>query len=304
MSAIAAELTDGDRGHSVLRAGLRHIWQLVRRALAEPLVHFLLAGFLLFAGGLIYQSQTSLYRIVITPAHVAQLSRGYALQFGTPPDRATLEKLIERDVHDEILFRQGLALQLERNDDIVRRRIVQKTQFILQDLEAPAEPTQSQLQAYYAAHAARYRLPVRASFSHVYFSLQQGESAALARARSVLGNLGSGASRAPQLGDAFTDNYDFADYEPDQVTRVFGHTEFSQAVFSAPVGRWSGPVRSAYGWHLLYVSARQPPVQPPLASLRDRVRNDYLQDAQDTANGKAFENLAEKFAIIREDKAR
>ncbi len=195
-------------------------------------------------------------------------------------------------------------MQLERDDDIVRRRVVQKAQFVLQDLATPAEPTERELQTYYTAHAERYRLPVRASFSHVYFSVAQSDAASLARAKQVLGKLNSGVSRAPQLGDVFTDNYDFADYESEQVTRVFGHTEFSQAVFSAAPGRWIGPLRSAYGWHLLYVSARQPPVLPPLSSIHDRVHNDYLQEAQERANDKAFDTLSEKFTVLREDKAR
>ena len=77
---------------------------------------------------------------------------------------------MRRDVHDEILYRQGLALKLDQDDMIVRRRVVQKMQFLMQDLNPPAEPTVAQLQAYYDAHAAKYIKPPRATFSHIYFS--------------------------------------------------------------------------------------------------------------------------------------
>ncbi|HEX3365392.1 peptidylprolyl isomerase [Phenylobacterium sp.] len=271
--------------------------------LKEPLFHFVVLGFLLFLAGRSYQTRTDIYRIEVTPAHVAQLSRSYALQFGTPPDPATLEQLIETDLHDEMLFRQGRALKLDQDDEIVRRRVVQKEQFLMQNLHAPAEPTDAQLQAYYAAHADHYAAPSRAAFSHIFFAVgPDGDAAAQARAKAVLAKIPAGVTRAPERGDAFPDLYDFSAFEPEQVERLFGHTDFSGAVFTAPAGRWSGPYRSAYGWHLLYVANRDAPTRPPLADVRDRVRSDDLQDAQDGANTAAFDQIAKRFTIVRADR--
>jgi hypothetical protein len=271
--------------------------------LKEPLFHFVVLGFLLFLAGQAYQARTDVYRIEVTPAHVAQLSHGYALQFGSPPDPATLEQLIRDDVHDEILFRQGLAQRLEDGDEIVRRRVVQKEQFLIQNLHAPAEPLAAELEAYYAAHADRYASPPRASFSHIYFDAgPDGEAGAQARARSVLAKLPPGMARAPERGDAFPDLYDFSEFEPGQAERLFGHTDFTRAVFSAPVGRWAGPFRSAYGWHLLYVASRAAGARPPLSEVRDRVRNDMLEAAQDRANAAAFNKIAKRFTVVRADR--
>ena len=273
------------------------------RVLREPLIHFLIAGAALFVAGQIYVSRTNQHRIVITPAHVAQLANDYALQFGARPDPATLEALIQRDVNDEILFRQGRALRLDQDDQIVRRRVVQKMQFLMQDLTPPAEPTDAQLSAYYQAHAAHYAAPARTSFSHIFFSSDTaGEAAARGRAEAVLKGLNDGVTRAPDRGDPFPDLYDFAAYEPEQVERVFGHTPFAAAVASAPPGHWAGPLRSGYGWHLLYVSARQAAASPPLAQVRDAVRTDYLQDAQDSSNKAAFDKLAKDYAVVRQDR--
>jgi parvulin-like peptidyl-prolyl isomerase len=108
-----------------------------------------------------------------------------------------------------------------------------------------------------------------------------------------------GVTRAPERGDAFPDDYDFSAYEPEQVQRLFGQTPFAAAVYTAPVGHWAGPFRSGYGWHLVYISARQAPTQPALADVRDRVR--YLQDAQDAANKAAFDKLAARFSVVRQD---
>ena len=274
----------------------------LRMIAREPLAHFAAAGFVLFLAAAVYQHQTDLHRIVITPAHVAQLENQYALQFGDKPDAATLDALIKRDIHDEILFRQGQALKLGLDDEIVRRRIVQKMQFLMQDLNAPAEPTNSQLQAYYDAHAAHYATPQRATFSHIYFSSDKGgDDAAKARAAAVLKTLPATTTRAPDLGDPFPDLYDFSAYEPEQIWRLFGHTPFSDAVETSPIGHWVGPFKSGYGWHLLYVDARENAAKPPLSQVRDAVRTDYLQDAQDATNQAAFDKLARDYHVVRKD---
>jgi hypothetical protein len=274
------------------------IWRVLRAFASEPLVHFAAAGLVLFVAGEIYHRQTSLYRIEVTPRHVQQLANDYALQYGARPDPQTLRQLVKRDVHDEMLYRQGLALKLDRDDEIVRRRVIQKMQFLMQDLNAPAEPTTAQLQAYYDAHASRYVTRPRATFTHIYFAAGGGDAAARARAKATLQALPAGATRAPDRGDPFPDLYDFSAYEPEQVYRLFGHTPFADAVFSAPVGRWIGPLRSGYGWHLLYVSARQAPTRPPLADVRETVRTDYLQAAQDATNKAAFAKLARRFRVV------
>ncbi len=276
----------------------------LRKLAAEPLVHFIIIGFVLFAVGRIYQRNADVHRIVITPAHVAQLANDYALQFGERPDPHTLQGLIDQDVRDEILFRQGLALKLDVGDEIVHRRVVQKEQFLLQDLNPPAEPSEPQLAAFYTSHAERYATLPRTTFSHIYFSSDKGDAPAKARADAVLKTLSPTVTRAPDKGDPFPDLYDFSAYEPEQIYRLFGHTAFATAVLTAPPGHWGGPYRSAYGWHLLYVDARQAASHPALSDVRDAVRADYIQAHQDAANQAAFDRLAKTFTVIRKDRAR
>lgn len=271
-----------------------------QRLAREPIVHFILGGAVILAIGHGYAARTNVYRIEVTPQHVAELSRRYALQFGGPPDRRVLEQIEQEDLHDEMLYRHGKALGLDRDDEIVRRRIVQKTQFLLNDTRAPAEPTDAELADWYAKHADRYVTPERASFTHVFFA---DGPAGEARAKAALARLPVNATRDPDAGDPFPDLYDFDHYDAGQATRLFGHTPLAAAVFSVPVGRWSGPYRSAYGWHLVRVSERTAPRRPPLSEVRDRVRADYLQAAQDGANKAAFDRLASRFTIVRKDKA-
>jgi parvulin-like peptidyl-prolyl isomerase len=279
---------------------------LWRRLIREPLVHFVILGAILALAAHAYQVRHDTYRIEVTPARIANLSNKYALQFGSPPDAATLQQIVRDDIHDEILFRQGVALKLDQDDEIVRRRVVQKEQFLLQNLTPPAEPTDAQLQAFYDAHPDRYVAASRATFSHIYFALPQdgrpgGDAATEARARAALARIPKGATRAPDLGDPFPDIYDFAAFEPEQAQRLFGKTPLSDAIYTAPLGRWSGPFKSAYGWHLLYVSARAGTARQPLSEIKERVRTDDLQSTQDKANAEAFQKIARRFTIVRSD---
>ncbi len=272
---------------------------LCRKALREPLVHFLAGGLLLFMLGEALHERTDPHRIVVTRQHEAQLLNRYALQFGARPDARAMDELLKSDVHDEILLREGLALGLDKDDEIVRRRIIQKMQFLLEDLHPPPEPTPVQLQDYYRAHSDRYVVPARATFTHVYFSAERGDTGALSRAEAALDVLAAARGRAPGLGDPFADLYDFSHYSREQVYRLFGHTDFSESVFSVPPGKWAGPFKSAYGWHLLYVQSREAPQTQPLSVARDKVRADYLLDAQSRSNETAFSTLARKFTIVR-----
>lgn len=276
----------------------------VRRVLREPLFHFFVVGLILFVLGQHHKAQTDIYRIEVTPDRVAKLSTDYRLQFGQVPSASTLDRLVDKFIDEEVLYREGLAMKLDRDDEIVRRRVVQKMQFLEQDLAAPAEPSKAELRRYYQSHLAQYVAPQRVSFSHIYFSPDKGgDTAARLRAEQTLAKLSEGVIRAPERGDSFPDLYDYADFGPDQAQRLFGDTDFARMLFKAPVGRWSGPFRSGYGWHLVYVQSAEPPRAPKLEEIHDQVRADLMADEQQAANRKAFLTLKTRFTIIRDDKA-
>ena len=266
--------------------------------LSEPVVHFVAAGLVLFAASKVLGTDSDAHVIVITPQREAQLASRYAMQFGASPSTSTLSQLVDQEIEEEILFRHGVALGLDRDDEIVRRRVVQKMQFLLHDVQAPPEPREMELSAYFEQHADRYVTPPRVTFSHVYISADQGDDAARVRARHALERVNQGVEPST-LGDPFPDLYHFAAYEPGQVDRLFGRSEFSAAAFSAPLGRWMGPYRSGYGWHLIRIEARQESRQPLFAGVRERVRTDYLLDEQARRNVAAFNDLASGYEVVR-----
>lgn len=269
--------------------------QTLGALIREPLVHFLIVGLVLYAVGHAYARRHDHYRIEVTAERAAQLAETYRKQYGQSPDAQMRELLVQGDIDNEILYREGLRLKLDQDDEIVRRRIIQKMQFLAQNLHAPAEPTETQIVAFYREHAAMYARPPAVSFTHVFFSDE-------ARARQGLSQLrASHPLRAPEIGDPFPDLYDFATTGAEQVRRLFGRSPLSEAVFAVPVGEWSGPFRSGYGWHLLLVTARSALEQSPLPQVRDTVRSDFLKVVQERQNHADFQQLRSRFTIVRSD---
>jgi peptidyl-prolyl cis-trans isomerase C len=277
------------------------VWS--NRIIREPLTHFVLLGLMLFIVGDAYRRATDVYRIDITPDRVAALELSYQQQFGAPPTPAAREALIGRYIDEEVLFREGLAMGLDRGDEIVRRRIVQKMQFLQQDLESPREPSEQDLRSWYGSHLSQYASPQRVSFTHIFFSPDKGgDAAAEARAKFVLAGLDRTVTRAPERGDNFPDLYDYTAFGPSEAARLFGPSPLAQALFAAPAGQWVGPYRSGYGWHLVFVSARQPSQTPAFETVRDQVRADRLAATSADANRRAFETLKSRFTVVRADR--
>ena len=273
-------------------------------AVREPLFHFLLLGLALYAATAFFDATARNERIVVTDARVAKLAADYQRQFGAPPSAQTLEELISQYIEDEIFYRSGRTLGLHHDDEIIRRRVVQKMRFLQLDLNAPAEPTQEELAAFFRTNIQTYAIPERVTFSHIYFSPDiDGIDAAKERALTALKGLDAGAIRAPERGDNFPFAFDYAGIDPTQARRMFGEGELAESVFSVPTGRWAGPFQSGYGWHLTRVSMRLPQQEPPLKEVYDRVREDFLASGRELANRQIIEKLKRRFIIIREGKA-
>ncbi len=276
---------------------------LLRRVAREPLLHFLVLGAVIFAVGETNRPGDDQHRIVIDRARIAALCDTYAHQFGGRPSPQVLRTLIDNDVNEEILYREGIAMGVDKNDEVIRRRVVQKTQFLNQDLAPPAAPSEADLRAFYDMHHARYTAPERVSFTHIYFSPDKGgDAVARARAQSALGALSNAVSRAPERGDVYSVLYDYSAIGPDDAKRLFGDTPIARQLFSAPVAHWVGPFRSGYGWHLVRVGAVEPAYVMPFTEVRDDVRTDYQADAQNAANRQNFATLKARYTIVREDK--
>jgi parvulin-like peptidyl-prolyl isomerase len=297
---VTVDLLQGPRRRAKVRAQAQVLPPALRRIAREPLLHFFAAGLALFVAAEHHRRAVDLHRIVVTPQQVRQLADGYGAEFGVAPSPQALAQLVDGYVDQEVLYREGLARGLDRDDEVVRRRVVQKMQFLAQDLAPPRAPSEADIQAWFAAHRASYAAPASVGFSHIYFTDgSRGPEAARRRAAATLSELPPSALRAPERGDPFPDLYDYAAVGADQARRLFGDTELSRRLFEAPAGRWAGPFRSAFGWHLVRVQSRTPARPLTLAEARERVVADLMEDRAARANGERFARLKARYAVER-----
>lgn len=265
----------------------------------EPFYQFLLLGLLIWTGVEWWKTQDDRYIVRVGAAERQRIAVNYLQQFGQAPTPAQLKQLLDRYVDEEIFLREGLALNLDQDDEIVRRRIVQKYEFLQTDLAVTDTPAAAALQTWFGKNKNRYVTPERVAFRHVYFSVdRQGERAAKERGVQALAQLrAQRVLRSSELGDAFPGPPEVSPLDADEVVRLFGQSEVSQTLFKLPLNQWSGPYRSGYGWHLVYVTGHLPPLLPAFANVRDRVLQDYQDEQRRFANHRALDKVRMKYTV-------
>ncbi len=275
-------------------------FQLILR---EPFAHFVVLGILIFVIGDYFKKHhfNEQYVINVTNKDVYRLASMWEKQYGAIPANEQLQSLLDNYIREEILYREGLEAGLGKDDEVIRRRIAQKQEFLFQDLAVIKEPIEDDLKNYYEKNKTKYALPEKLSFSHIYFSPDiAGEDAAFARATNALKELaGKDINRAPELGDRFAYLYDYANQSQEDIYHLFGSSVFTDSIFHFPVHKWHGPVHSGYGWHLVYVNGLSDLSYQPYSSIKDKVKTDYLQQASDDKNNESYKKLESKYTIIR-----
>ena len=268
----------------------------------EPFLHFVLLGAAIFCLSHYFEEHALFTRITIAQDEVRSLAAKYRLQYGSAPSPSQLQGLVDNFIKEEIFYRQALKLGLNVDDEIIRRRLVQKYEFLIQDLATPAEPTETQLWEYYRQHLDRYMFPPTATFTQIYFSTDaRGDRGARDAAQALASILNrSSAARAADQGDRFPGPADFASVSREELSRVFGAEGLAGDIFSVEINHWSAPLRSGFGWHIVYVVSRQPSRKASFSEVRENVRLDYIDTERARSNSVAFAKLRERFHIVRE----
>jgi peptidyl-prolyl cis-trans isomerase C len=272
------------------------------RWLREPLVHFLLIGSLLFVvyGAWERPNQPGTKRIDLTLDDLRQLQMGFAAQWERQPTPEELSGLVENRVREEILYREALTMGLDKDDDIVKRRMAQKMQFLAEDVANAHEPTTAELKAWFQGNADKFALPGRITFRHLYFSPDQRGRRAhddAVRALTTIAGQPEGSNAAAALADSFMFQDCYADRSPEQLAKDFG-SQFALAVFKLKPGSWQGPVESGYGWHLVYVDSFAPGRIPAFEEVEVDVKAAWLADQREQEWRKAYDAMRAKYTVF------
>jgi peptidyl-prolyl cis-trans isomerase C len=277
---------------------------LMKNLLREPLVHFLLLGAALFGAYHFLKSPVddspASKEIRLTLDQVAQLALVFQSQWNRAPTPQELEVLVEDLVKDEVLYREGLALGLDKDDTIIKRRLAQKMQFLAEDVATAREPTTDELQAWYAGNSSHFAMPARYSFRHLYFSPDRRGPAARDDALHALAKL-SGQPEDSKLAATLADPFMFQEYyrerSPEFLGKEFG-PRFVQALEKITAGSWQGPIESGFGWHLVYVDTVIPGRVPDFEEVAQAVKSAWLHDQKARAWDKAYTDMRARYKVL------
>lgn len=269
--------------------------------LREPLAHFLLAGAVLF-GVYAWLDPTARSEPMPEPIRIGQgearwVRETFSSQWRREPTRDEMSGLLATLLDEELLAREARALGLDREDTVVRRRLAQKLGFLVEDTARLAEPSEDQLRRFYADQAEHYRTPPRISFRQIFFNPGRRAQAAAEASAARVALSSAEPDAPPTVGDPLALDDAFADIDPDSLASLFG-PDFARSVFALPVGTWSGPVRSAFGIHLVLVSNRRQGETRSFEEVRGAVAEAWYAARQRALKAEYLSALRAKYRVV------
>lgn len=276
----------------------------LRTLLREPLLHFLAIGAAMFlyfqvsGGGSAGPGST---RIVITPGQIAHLEAGFTRTWSRPPTAAELKAVLDEWVREEIAVREAMSAGLDRDDTVIRRRLRQKLEFLVEDEAEAQAPTDDELKAWLDAHAEQFRTEPRIAFRQVFVSRERRGASADADAASILVRLKTNgpAARTDDVGDPTMLPGEFALASLREVDSVFG-AGFAKQIGALEPDTWSGPFRSGYGLHLVLVRERTEGGMPDFAALRPLALREVLAERRKRQVAAMYDGLLRKYTVVTE----
>lgn len=269
----------------------------MKTLIREPMVHFLLIGaglFLLYGITNRPGESASEPRIVVDEGRIRQLAALFEKTWQRPPTGEELRGLVEEFVLEEVYYREALAMGLDRDDTIIRRRLRQKLEFFTDDAAALLEPTEEQLAAYLADHEDAFREPTSTTFRQVYFNPEAHGDDPETFVAERLDALRSG---DPLVGDVSLLPESFEQALPRSIDGTFGRG-FAERLDGLPAGEWHGPIRSGLGLHLIRIERRTEGRLPALAEIRPSVEREWRNRERIERRRALDERLLEGYEII------
>jgi hypothetical protein len=271
----------------------------MRKLLAEPMLHFVLIGITLFvAYKWLAPNSASRSRVVVTQVAVDDLITQHVSAKGRVPSPAELRHLVDSWVRDEILYREGVELGLDRDDIVVKRRVRQKVEVMAEEGASTTAPTDADLSAYLSAHQDQFIRPAVLTFEQVFL----GHSKMSPELRLVVARARDAVRRGDdpgQLGEPSLLPSRATEMPADLVARDFGEP-FATALEQAPLGTWTGPIESSFGSHFVRVTARTPAATPPLDDVRAEVQREWENDRRRHARDDGYAKMRSKYDVIVE----
>lgn len=274
----------------------------IAKIMKDPLIHFLLIAGAVFAAFSIHSKPKETLDtevIQISEQTVLALKKSFKTTFGREPSQRELEAELQPHINLEVLYREGIALGLDKNDQQVRQRVAQKMIALVEGFAKPEAPTEDNLQAF--LEAGDFRIPAKIDFEHLFFSPSKTRprEQLIIEASAILQQIRKGADPASFKSTTPLASNRYVSASESMVTKAFGGGRFSEALFKLPADNvWYGPFESTFGVHLAHVSKIVPANNnPPLEKIRDEVTRAFNEQQRLKANKVALRRLAERYHI-------
>lgn len=276
----------------------------LKKWLREPLIHFFVLGLAMFGLHAALdrnqappESDPSV--VEVSSADLDWMRTIFTKRMGREPSLEELRGQVHQLIREQILSREAVAMGLDEGDMVVRRRLAQKMEFLFKDLSSMTEPTEKDLRAYFSENRRKYETPPKVTFSQVYFSVDtRGAEEATQVARALIQE-DADPTRATMLGDTSMLSSGCTQCSESDVRGQFG-TEFAEAVIKLDPGSWHGPVRSAYGFHAVYVHDRQDAKLPDFDEIADTIKNDWMLARQEETTRKVYNEVRSRYRVLLE----
>jgi hypothetical protein len=269
--------------------------------LREPLLHFLLIGaaiYLLYGAFAETAPEETDKTIVVSAAEVEWMQTSWQKRWNRLPTPAELDGLIQQYIRETVLYREALTMGLNKHDQVIRRRLAQKLEFLAKDLVALTPPTDEELMAYFDVHKDRYQEPALYTFTQVFFDPDKRGNATLDDAEAIKATLmarGDAIEDAGALGDDFMLQSYYPEKDPIEIQKLFG-SGFTESLMDLAPGQWHGPVLSGYGTHSIHE-----PSPPVFAEVREQVVQEWTSERSEELNEQFYANLRDSYTIVIEE---
>lgn len=265
----------------------------ILKFIREPIVVFVVMGTMLF---FLYQIVTgSIERnnkqIHVSKAQIALLEETYRKTWSRPPGEAELNALIDDFIMDEIFYKEAVAMGLDKTDLTIKQRLRQVMEMMMDDYTT-IYPSEDQLRSYLEAHPEKFRLDDRISFRQLHFKAEEKEEATaflerLSASESAYESYTGGLLLLQEMN---------VNQMKNDVNKLFG-SYFSTAIFGLEAGKWTGPLESSYGWHLVYIYDIVPGKIPDLDDIWDLVEREWSVERKNEIKEEQYRLMREAYDI-------
>ena len=265
----------------------------------QPLFHFLLIGALLF---LLFEtvntSKAETTDIVIDQSDIDRLLNTWEMQWKRKPTIEELKNLLESNIKQEVFYLEALQMNLDHNDEIIKRRLSQKMEFLSNDLASMTKPSDNELKAYFEAHEDKYLTPHLYSFYQIPFTLDGSGRDYVKKAENVLKNNQNTTFELLQIkGDRLTFPNEYLGASSQELAQQLGN-DFPNALKTAPTNAWVGPIDSGFGTHLVFITNKEAPRKPEFESIRRTLERDFAYEKEKLVNQAIYDQMKKGYRII------